>query len=256
MTILLPIFSIFYYPFVALAAMLIFTFQHPLVALFATLGGLIPSLIWLFFWLQEDRLHPEPKRIILRSFIAGMFSIIFVVSIERIIYNSAPAGAFFTFLLFATVEELFKYWAAYFSCLRSKFNDEPIDSVIYLISSALGFAALENIFFLNTPLLGSNNLTSIITGNLRFIGANLLHVISSAIIGVFIAFAFYRPKWQKRLFLFMGLILAITLHALFNFSIINNTGSSLIIIFGLVWLLVIVLILTFEKIKSLRKSDS
>jgi len=38
---------------------------------FAFVGGLLPALLWLWFWLRED-LHPEPRRILLLTFTAGM----------------------------------------------------------------------------------------------------------------------------------------------------------------------------------------
>ncbi len=224
--------------------------------IYAVGAGILPSIIWLWFWLQEDKLHPEPKRIIIRSFIAGMIAVVIALPFEHFISVHFEETAIIAFLLFAVVEELLKYWAASWSALKTKHDDEPIDCVIYLITSALGFAALENIFFLIQPFLSNDDLRGIITGNLRFVGANLLHVISSAIIGVFIAFAFYKNKWQKRLFLLCGIALAIILHALFNFSIINDSGHSLIIIFGLVWLSIIILILVFEKIKGIKKTNS
>ena len=40
--------------------------------IFAFLGGLAPALIWLFFWLREDKKHPEPRKNILLTFLFGM----------------------------------------------------------------------------------------------------------------------------------------------------------------------------------------
>ncbi len=253
MSTIITILSFLLYPLVIIAAALVFIIQHPATALWAVLGGIVPSLVWLYFWIQEDRLHPEPKKIILRSFGAGMIAVIVAVGLERVIQMTVGEASLVTFLLFATVEELFKYGAAYISCLNTRYNDEPIDAVIYLISAALGFAALENTFFLNTPLLQNNIVGSVVTGNLRFIGANLLHITSSAIIGISIAFSFYKPRWQKKLYLIVGIILAIGLHALFNFFIIK-AGQGLLIIFGIVWLGIIALILVLEKIKQLKSS--
>ena len=36
--------------------------------------GIIPSLVWLTFFMFEDKKHPEPKRMILYVFIAGALS--------------------------------------------------------------------------------------------------------------------------------------------------------------------------------------
>jgi RsiW-degrading membrane proteinase PrsW (M82 family) len=236
------------------------------ILLYAFLGGLIPSIIWLGFWLQEDRLHPEPKKIILHSFLAGMVAVLIVLPFERFIncaFGSVGSDCniikdgyvFVVIVLLGLVEEIAKYWAALWSCLHSKYNDEPIDAVIYMISSALGFAALENAFFLLQPLLAHDPVSTVITSDLRFLGANLLHVISSATIGIFIAFAFYKKKWQKKIYLLIGIVFAVFLHAFFNFSIINDNGRNLLLVFGVVWLGIIVLILFFEKIKNIKNTN-
>ncbi len=227
--------------------------------LYSLAGGLVPSLIWLWFWLHEDRLHPEPKRMIMFSFIAGMIAVVVVTPFEQIVYAHTSQTALTTFTLYAIIEECCKYWAASWSALKTRYYDEPVDAVIYMISTALGFAALENGFFILNYLRDGEITKGVLTTNLRFMGANLLHIIASAIIGIFIAYAFYKRKLLKRLFLMIGFSFAITLHTLFNFSIIKNTGEDsfqswhgIMMIFGLVWLLIIVLILMIERVKMIK----
>ena len=70
--------------------------------------------------------------------------------------------------------------------------DEPIDAVIYMITVALGFSALENALFLSNLISTSSFAQSIITGNSRFLGATLLHVASSAAVGVMIGLSYYK----------------------------------------------------------------
>lgn len=215
--------------------------------LYALLGGLIPALLWLWFWRREDRLHPEPRRLILLAFIMGMLTIPFVVPIQK--YTASIFSGGLLILIWAAIEEIFKYSFAYFSVLRNKEMNEPIDAVMYMITIALGFAALENTLFLIEPLQEGRFIESIITGNFRFFGATLLHVLSSATVGVFIAFSFYKRKAKKRLYTTIGIILAILLHTLFNFSIINSNGTNMLLVFAFVWAGIIMLLLALERIK-------
>ena len=67
--------------------------------------------------------------------------------------------------------------------LHSVHNKEPIDAMIYCIVVALGFAALENTFFIMDPLLNGEVTKGLLTGNMRFIGSTLVHIVSSASIG-------------------------------------------------------------------------
>jgi RsiW-degrading membrane proteinase PrsW (M82 family) len=168
-------------------------------------------------------------------------------SIEDIFINSVGFGII-TIMLWATIEEFLKYIAAHFGGISKKANDEPIDSVVYMITSALGFSALENTLFIINPLLLGYTNQAIITGNLRFIGATLLHVACSAIIGIFLSFSFKKKRDDKRVFLFFGLLTAIILHTIFNSFIIMSENFTLMG-FALVWILIVAIIILLEKVK-------
>ncbi len=242
------------------------------VLLVALLGGLLPALLWLAFWLLEDRCEPEPKRYIFFCFVAGMALIPLVLYLERYVANSEiilnfagylinPILSFLSgldvdhriailLILWAGIEELCKFGAAYFAALRWSVYDEPLDAVIYMVTVALGFAAIENTLFILNPLESGNILQTIMTGNLRFIGATLLHTLSSATIGLMLAFAFYHRAWVRRFAALAGVILATLLHALFNLSILGKGGGSIFWIFLLIWLGIIAALLLVERVKQ------
>jgi RsiW-degrading membrane proteinase PrsW (M82 family) len=134
--------------------------------------------------------------------------------------------------------------------------DEPIDTVIYMVTLALGFAALENALFVLNPLATGDYLNSALTGSFRFLGATLLHVLASGTVGVFLAFTFYKSTWVKLISGTLGLCLAIVLHALFNFFIMDASGETILGVFLFVWFGIIILFLLFEKIKQNEKRRS
>lgn len=220
--------------------------------LLSTLGGVIPALVWLWFWLKEDGLHPEPKSRIMLVFLLGMASVLLVLPIEKFVYSKIPGGITFTTIaLWAGIEEMFKYIAGYVGALRWKDLDEPIDAVVYMITVALGFSALENSLFLSNLIDVGLFGESLLTGNSRFIGATLLHVASSAIIGVMMGLSFYKKTFAKKIFLFTGIVASIVLHTIFNLLIIKLSGDIFIVFSG-VWVLLIMLIVLMEKVKSIR----
>jgi len=216
------------------------------------LGGLLPALVWLFFWLREDSKHPEPKWRLTSTFIAGIAIVIIVLPLEQWTFNIAGGLTTSTLIIWAAIEEISKFVAVYFIALKSRANDEPIDAMIYLITIALGFSAAENSLFILTPLLEGNVWDGIIIGNLRFLGASLLHVTSSALIGAFMAISFYKSDVAKRVYVLIGIVVAIALHSLFNFFIIKDGGAYAFATFGAVWLAIIGLIIFFEKVKKIR----
>ncbi len=245
------------------------------IIIYAFLGGFIPALVWLYFWDQEDKKNPEPKRIILLAFLGGVVAVFASLYLEKLIYQNGPEilshfkslydwiykisrdnnvllEKLTLVVVFAPIiEELAKFIIAYVFVLRSKYDDQPIDPMILMITTALGFAALENTLFLIDPLTKKDFVFTILTGNMRFIGATLLHTISSATIGMFISFNFFDKKLHKFFWTILGIIMAIIVHAFFNFFMIVNTGTSFVAL-EVIWVLVIIVLLAFERIKRVH----
>ena len=214
----------------------------------ALLGGILPALLWLWFWLKEDKLQPEPRGLIIFAFVGGMITVPLVIPLEQMAVGIASGGI--VIVLWAGIEELMKYGAGLLTVLRRTAVDEPLDPIIYMITVALGFAALENTLFLLNPNL--NIFDGIITGNLRFLGATLLHTLASGVVGLAMALSFFKGPGIKKLYIFIGIIISIVLHSLFNFFIINSNGEQILTVFAFVWIGIILLLLSFEKIKKIR----
>jgi RsiW-degrading membrane proteinase PrsW (M82 family) len=217
----------------------------------ALTGGLVPALFWLWFWLREDRAHPEPKALVISSFVAGMIVVSLVLPLQQFAMERFFGDDLI--LVWVIIEEILKYSAALIVVLWNKAVDEPIDAIIYMITIALGFSALENAFFIFYPLSSGDFAGSVLTGEFRFLGATLLHVLASGTVGAMMAFAFYKGALARILSATLGLCIAIVLHALFNFSIMNAHGETLLSIFMFVWLGIIVLFLIFEKVKRIQQ---
>ncbi len=225
--------------------------QEAASVLGALLGGMFPALAWLWFWRREDAPHPEPRRLIALAFFAGMVAVAVVIPIQKAFVPFIVSQTLL-FSVWSAIEEITKYAAARVTVLWRRDDDEPIDPVIYMVAVALGFAALENTLFLLSPLAGETLTSTVMTGNLRFIGATLLHVLSSSAIGVALALSFYKSREQKRLYAALGVILAIALHSLFNFLILNTAEEHLLRTFGLVWLGLIALLAVLEYVKRIH----
>jgi len=260
--------------------------SYPLYIVFA----ILPSLIWLNFYLRRD-VKPEPKLMILKIFCYGMLATLPAIFFETAIFgelsklNFSPTLAIILniFLGVALVEEFLKFLVVKEKVLRDPEFDEPIDAMIYMIISALGFAAGENILILVPlhPPSGYPTFFSEIFGVslLRFLGATFLHALCAAIIGFFIGLSFFdkdsnpptkegssrfagssplptlppferAPRWKL---VSVGLVLAIFLHGFYNFSIMKGEGSLKLLI-PLFCLLIAAIFVSFgfKKLKTLR----
>ncbi len=215
------------------------------------LGGLLPSFIWLYFLLKEDSRCPEPRKLIALAFIAGMAAVPFALPLEEY------ARAYFiattpTLVIWAFIEEVLKYTMAAVFILWRKAVDETPDYVMYMMTVALGFAAAENMLFLFTPLSQGYIATSFFTGDLRFLGSTLLHVVASGIVGFALALSrTYRPP-ARVLASMYGLILAIALHTAFNMLIMKEGSSTGLTAFFLVWVVAVIFLAAFEVLKYFR----
>ena len=134
----------------------------------------------------------------------------------------------YQFLLVALVEELSKYLIVKEKVVNDPEFDEPVDTMLYMIIIALGFAALENILYLlpTRKLLFFSEILrmTVAISFLRFIGATFLHALCSGTLGYFLALSFFETKKRSKLIL-KGVIMATVLHALYNISIIGVETS-------------------------------
>ncbi|NCN52391.1 PrsW family intramembrane metalloprotease [Candidatus Parcubacteria bacterium] len=221
------------------------------VFLIAFLGGLIPALFWLWFWLREDKARPEPRLLIFSSFVAGMLVVPLVLPLQQFAVERFVGDNLI--FVWVVIEEVLKYSAALLVVLWNKEVDEPIDCIIYMITIALGFSAVENALFLFAPLTHGDTINSLLTSNFRFLGATLLHILASGTVGVAMALSFYKRDITRIIYATVGLCIAIVLHALFNFFIMRASGGSILSVFFFVWIGIIVLFFLFEKVKFLER---
>jgi len=233
--------------------------SYPLYIFF----GVLPSLIWLLFYLRRD-VHPEPKSEVIKIFFWGMLIAVPAVFLEMGIFQEfGKIGEFFhwshfliaifnIFIGVALIEEVLKYLVVREGILKNPEFDEPIDLVLYMIIAALGFAALENIlilFRLGPAFLFSQALE---ISALRFLGATFLHALCSGTLGFFLAISFFETS-KRRQFFSLGLGISIVLHGFYNFSILKIEGPfqfliPIIILVGLAAFLSF----GFKKLKKLK----
>lgn len=212
----------------------------------------LPAIVWLLFFLKEDSKKPEPRKMLVLTFLAGMVASAPVLLLE-LLFQKVAVSPLHSLLLFivgiAVIEEVFKFLAAYAVNGRSKYFDEPIDAMIYMVTAALGFATVENFFIVKSGL-DIVNLTSILgTLNavaLRFIGATLLHALASGIVGYYWA----QHRFGARKYaIALGLFLAAGAHTLFNFFVVKLQTTD---VFYPTFFLVIIafwILADFEKMK-------
>ena len=114
--------------------------------------AIVPALIWLAFFYQQDRLEPEPKTFMLEVFALGILmasaiGIPLVNEFFRIndwLYTD-PIAHLLGSILVVGFTQVFLVWAAVrFSVYQSSEFDERVDGIVYATAAGLGFATMLN----------------------------------------------------------------------------------------------------------------
>jgi len=144
-------------------------------------------------------------------------------------------GVFIYFLLeVALIEESLKLLAVRIYAYNSKMFNAPIDGLILGVAAALGFATVENIFYVVA--------SGILTGIVRAIISVPSHALYGAIAGFYLGEAKFRKHPALAL---QGLVAVIFLHAIFD--TVTSIFPSVISVVALVGF---VLVLYYRVVKG------
>lgn len=125
-----------------------------ILVLFAV--ALLPVIfLWCYIWKQDPQ--PEPTNWLVKASLLGMGIFIPLFLIESIIQlylfgNEEPITLYGTtikaFVVAALPEESFKLLALWLILRKNPYFDEHFDGIVYAVCIGLGFAAIENVFYL------------------------------------------------------------------------------------------------------------
>ncbi len=169
--------------------------------------AIAPAIFIAWYIYRKDKYEPEPLHLLLGVFILGALSVIPASILEY------PFGSdiFTSAVIAPVVEECTKFSVVFFFMYRNAEFDEPMDGIVYAAAAGLGFATIENIFYV---LDGG-----VAVGILRAVASVPGHVIFSCIWGFALGIAKFRPASRRAGIILAGLAGAILLHGIFNFSL-------------------------------------
>ncbi len=187
-----------------------------------------PGIFWLWYFYKKDKLEPEPKSLILRTFFFGMLMVIPAGMIEHVI--TMGMGTYSLIVLTVIVAPVVEEYCKYFVVRRTVFNhtefDEPMDGIVYAAAAALGFASLENLvyvgstYFAAQTVAGADSIVAPVLGIsvTRAVFSVPGHVLFSVMWGSALGAVKFMPGGanKRKGYIYAGLILAMILHGVFN----------------------------------------
>jgi RsiW-degrading membrane proteinase PrsW (M82 family) len=118
--------------------------------------AVIPALIWLFAFYQQDRLEPEPKEMVFAIFLlGGLLAAAIGQPLLRNVFhvqdwlgNNLLTGLLGSILVVGFVQEALKYAAVRYTAFRSSEFDERVDGIVYMAAAGLGYATAMNLEYI------------------------------------------------------------------------------------------------------------
>lgn len=195
-----------------------------------------PVVLMLLWFYHKDKFQKEPLRMLFYAFLAGCVSIFPAIIIEFTWQNQGftQVGdnyylAFYAFVVVAFSEEISKF-VFLRKILNKPYVDEPYDGILYSVMVSMGFAFVENIFYVFDHGLG--------VGIMRAFTAIPAHATFAAVMGYFLGKAKFNGNFIGNTI--FGILGAVLLHGFYDyFLFINNIpliqlGALLSLIIGIV----------------------
>jgi protease PrsW len=195
--------------------------------MYLLLLSLAPAIILMMYVYFRDKYEKEPIKLILKGILLGAVIIFPVGVIENYIivfgrdFGKISKAAWDGFIVAGATEEAFKYLAVFILIWRNRNFNEKFDGIVYAVSVSLGFAAIENLFYV------FSNSNSLQVGLLRAFTAVPGHTIFGIVMGFYLGLARFsitnRRKWLIRAFTIPWL-----LHGVYDFLLMSGHPVLLI----------------------------
>ena len=215
---------------------------------------ILPSILIVLFFVKSDRFK-EPTKEIVKVFFLGILITIpayFLNSYFSQIWYSTNAseGLISSFLTAAPVEEGLKLSVLYFFVYKMKDFNEPIDGIVYGVTVSLGFATLENIYYVYL-LADYFETTSMTLAILRSFSAIPAHAVFGIFMGYFFMKYVFIKKGDNLIFAFL---VPFVLHGCYNLFTSSNFLVSLILIL-IAWILAIRMFSSLKKTQKTKRRE-
>ena len=214
------------------------------------LATILPSIILVTYFVNSDKFK-EPTFQIIKIFFLGILITIPAFFLNTYFGNFLETNTNISedligsFLTAAPIEEGLKFSVLFYFVYKMKDFNEPLDGIVYGVCVSLGFATLENIYYVYV-LKDYFETTSMALAVMRSFSAIPAHALFGAFMGYyFMKYAFISKKNNLYIFFFIPFLL----HGFYNYLVVSNFLLVLV-------LLIIFWIIALRIFNNLKKSQT
>ena len=196
--------------------------------MYILLLAIAPALLLMMYVYFRDKYEKEPIKLILKGILLGAVIIFPVGVVENYIIilgqdlGKIPKAAWDGFIVAGATEEAFKYLAVFILVWRNRNFNEKFDGIVYAVSVSLGFAAIENLFYV------FSNSNSVQVGLIRAFTAVPGHTIFGIVMGFYLGMARFTVKSRKK-YLIRAFTVPWLLHGVYDFLIMSGHTILLLV---------------------------
>ena len=204
-----------------------------MIVLASALAAIIPMATYLILIWTFDRYDREPIKLVITSYLWGAIgAIIFAITgglilsffLSLFTTDQLELDKLRTILVAPVVEEITKGFFLLVVINYHKF-DNLTDGIVYGGAIGLGFGMTENfLYFVSYGSTLAGWLSIVI---IRSLFSAVMHCISTATLGAVFGLAKFKGRILKIVFPLIGLILAMLIHFVWNFSVSHESTALL-----------------------------
>ncbi len=190
-------------------------------------AAVAPSIALMYYFYMRDKYEREPRRMLIKAFIAGMIIILPVLIVEVYLnIFDMPTRNFFkigytAFIVAGLVEETFKYLAFVLYIWKDREFNEAYDAIVYCVFISLGFATIENIAYVLA--------TGFNTALLRSLTAVPAHALFAVSMGYYLGIAKFSKQPKRQYYMKLGLFVPVVLHGIYDFILFSKRTYLLVL---------------------------
>jgi len=202
--------------------------------MYLLLVAVAPVIALIIFFYHKDRYEKEPLSLLIKAFLIGILITVPALFLEQsfavlFMYTPVTTNIFIIFLYafigVGFVEEGLKFIGLFGLMYYNKEFDEPYDGIMYAVMISLGFAFIENIFYVFRG--------GFYVGVLRAFLSIPGHAIFGVFMGYFMGVAKFTGRRRKNLIL--SFVVPSVVHGLYDFLLMTKIPALAFFIIPLLY---------------------
>lgn len=207
-------------------------------------AAVAPGLALLSYFYLKDRYETEPISMVLRMFLFGVLVVFPILVVQRALVLAFGENPFlFSFVYSGGIEELMKWLILYVVIYKHLAFDEPYDGIVYAVAVSLGFATMENVFYV---FLNYSTFSDLMIRAMLPVSG---HALFGVAMGYYMGNAKFHPE-RRKVFVLLSIAVPVIYHGVFDLILLKADT------YWLYWMLPLMLFLWGRSLWKVNHANS